>query len=117
MRSTLVDIFVGILTILFLLGAIAVLMAQAYQIGARDKVEDLYAQTATVVEIHPANDTVTVRDYNGNLWQFYGTDDWHVGDICSLIFDSKGTEEIKDDVIVSARYSGDLNRKGGKYGS
>jgi len=70
---------------------------------------NLYPLATIVEEIHEANDLVTVRDFNGNLWQFYleeSGEDWEIGDICSIIFDSKGTEDIKDDEIISVRYSG-----------
>ena len=49
---------------------------------------------------------MTVEDFNGNLWQFDGAEDWVEGDICTLIMNSKGTEEIKDDTIISVHYSG-----------
>lgn len=81
-----------------------------YKLGnlAKDdeKINNFYAQTTIVEEVHEANDLVTVRDFNGNLWQFKGIEDWEAGDICSIIFNSKGTENIEDDEIVSVRYSG-----------
>ncbi len=66
----------------------------------------LYAETTLVVHVSESSDTVTVEDFNGNLWQFKGIDDWYVGDVCSVLFDSKGTSEIKDDEIVKVKYSG-----------
>lgn len=68
--------------------------------------DNLYPLCAIVEEVSVANDTVTIRDYNGNLWQFKGVEDWSEGDICACIFDNKKTPEIKDDEIVSVRYSG-----------
>lgn len=62
----------------------------------------LYPLTATVTQIE--NDTVTVEDSNGNLWDFYGTEDWQVGDGCSLLMDSNGTNNIEDDIIISIQY-------------
>jgi len=65
-----------------------------------------YPLTTVVYNVSEATDTVTVVDFNGNLWQFKGVEDWQVGDICSCIMNSKGTELIKDDEVKKERYSG-----------
>lgn len=65
-----------------------------------------YPMMTVVVDISRANDNVTVKDFNGNLWQFKGCEDWMIGDICSCIMDNKGTEEIKDDEIIDIKYDG-----------
>lgn len=62
----------------------------------------LYPLSTTVTKIE--NDTVTVEDSNGNLWDFYGVEDWQVGDGCSLLMDNNGTENIEDDIIISTQY-------------
>lgn len=68
--------------------------------------KNLYPLTTVVYNISEATDTVTVEDYNGNLWQFKGVEDWNLDDICTCIMDSKGTLLIKDDEIVKVRYNG-----------
>ena len=67
--------------------------------------EMLYPRTAVVVEIDRPNDTVVCEDSVGMLWAFYGADDWELDDCVSLILDSRGTDIIYDDDIVSVRYS------------
>lgn len=64
----------------------------------------LYPETGKVVEI--CNDTVSVETSTGNLFEFYGSEDWFVGDIVSMIMDSCGTTEITDDMIIAVKYSG-----------
>ena len=64
-----------------------------------------YALTTQVVEIDAENDAVIVEDSNGNLWEFYGAEDWQVGDCASLIMNSRGTVGVEDDKIEDARYS------------
>lgn len=59
-----------------------------------------YPLTTIVVELDKANDIVVCEDFNGNLWEFYETDDWFVGDICSIIMNDNGTDDIRDDVII-----------------
>ena len=65
-----------------------------------------YAATGRVMAISTGTDTVIVEDYNGNLWAFYGVEDWQEGDCVSLVMSDAGTEEIYDDEILSVRYSG-----------
>lgn len=64
----------------------------------------LYPETGKVVEI--CNDTVSVETYTGNVFEFYGAEDWMIGDCISLIMDGCGTAEVNDDVIITVKYSG-----------
>ena len=64
----------------------------------------LYPETGKVVEI--CNDVVTVETSTGNLFAFYGAEDWFVDDTVSMIMDSCGTANVKDDVIITVKYSG-----------
>lgn len=65
--------------------------------------ENRYPETGVVVEI--CNDVVTVETSTGNLFAFYGAEDWFVGDIVSMIMDSCGTQRVTDDIIIDAHYS------------
>lgn len=70
------------------------------------KTDNLYALSTTVTSINPSTDTVTVEDYNGNLWSFSGIEDWQINDRCSLIMNTNNTPSIYDDIIVSQKYDG-----------
>lgn len=63
----------------------------------------LYPETGKVVEI--SADTVTVETSTGNLFEFYGSEDWFIGDCVSLTMDSCGTQRVTDDIIIDAHYS------------
>lgn len=65
-----------------------------------------YVLTTVVVELDTENDVVICEDFNGNLWEFEGCEDWVIGDIASLLMNDKGTEKIYDDTIIDTRYSG-----------
>ena len=65
-----------------------------------------YALTTKVVALDEENDLVTCKDFNGNLWKFYGCEDWAIDDIASLLMSDEGTEKIYDDTILSTRYNG-----------
>lgn len=68
--------------------------------------ENLYPQTFMVISVDYYENLVTIKDFNGYTWQFWGAEDWIENDICSAIMDNRGTESIFDDEVVSVRYSG-----------
>lgn len=74
--------------------------------ACEDQSETLYPQTMVVVAIDEYENLVTVRDFNGWEWQFFGVEDWNVGDICSCIMNNKRTPRIFDDSIENVKYSG-----------
>ena len=47
-----------------------------------------------------------MRDFNGNLWQFEGCEDWLENDVVACIMNDKGTPIIFDDEIVDLHYEG-----------
>ena len=63
-----------------------------------------YAKSARVVEIDRDADVVTFEDCMGNLWDWEGVEDWAVDDNAALLMDSKGTEKISDDEIISVKF-------------
>ena len=65
-----------------------------------------YAMTTKVIKVNKPTDTVTIQDFDGNLWQFKEVKDWKEGAICSCIMDDNGTDSIKDDKIISTHYDG-----------
>ena len=62
--------------------------------------------TARVIETNRTTDTVTVQMANGFQYAFSGCSDYCVGDYVSAIVWKNGTEDVRDDVIVSVHYSG-----------
>jgi len=71
------------------------------------KDNDVYPLTVRVVELDHDAGVVVCVDGAGNGWEFYGVEDWQVGDFASLLMDNNGTTEtIYDDVITMAHYAG-----------
>ena len=68
------------------------------------KSSTLYPETGKVVSI--SGDAVTVETSTGNVFEFYGSEDWFIGDCVSMIMDSCGTVEVNDDMIITVKYSG-----------
>lgn len=66
-----------------------------------------YPATGVVTELETETDSVIYTDFNGNLWDFPGIEDWCEGDRVALIMDNMGTpESIYDDQPVVWRYCG-----------
>ena len=63
--------------------------------------------TARVTDLDRTTDTVTIETATGLLFQFYGCEDYEVGDYVSAILYDNGTKgNVTDDIIVSVHYSG-----------
>ena len=89
------------------LAAIAIMSGESLGKWKMEKqIKNLYPLSARIVSINETADEVTVEDSNGNLWGFT---DYEINDTVALIMNSKGTRNIKDDEIVSSRYSGNAN--------
>lgn len=82
------------------------LLASLTMTACSKKTEEIYPRTMIVSELETETDTVVLRDAVGHEWAFYGIEDWQIGDICSCIMDTNGTEEITDDIIVKTVYNG-----------
>ena len=67
---------------------------------------ETYPLTAKVIKVNRKTDTVTVRDYSGHKWKFRDCEDYEKNDVVSMLMDSNGTENVKDDIILQVRYSG-----------
>lgn len=74
-----------------------------FSITQNEQIET-YPLATVVVNINREQDVVTVRDNNGNEWEFTEVNDWYIGDGCNLEMNTMGTDEIYDDEIISMRY-------------
>lgn len=67
---------------------------------------EIYSLATVVTAVDAENDVVECQDYNGNVWEFTGCDDWQVEDVASLIVFNNKTDDITDDEIIMANYGG-----------
>lgn len=65
---------------------------------------EYYSLTTKIVSIDRKTDFIICKDCNGNLWTFYGSEDWEINDCASLLMNTQGTKEIFDDTIEAAKY-------------
>lgn len=91
-----------------LLIIVAIASTSCMKNDAQLSVDNLYPHAAVVVEVDDVGDRVYVSDYNGEVWMFYGSEDWLVGDIAAMVIDNMGTPEIAGDRIISVRYCGSI---------
>lgn len=65
----------------------------------------VYGKLAIVTDLDSNEDFVSVTDWNGSVWQFYGIEDWNIGDFVDLVMYDNLTEDfIYDDIVISAHY-------------
>lgn len=69
-------------------------------------IEHIYPLTTIIRDIDPEQDIVYAEDCNGNIWTFYGVEDWDIDDICSMIIYDNDTDIIYDDIILKVQYGG-----------
>lgn len=67
---------------------------------------NLYPATFTVIATDKETDTLTLEDFNGNIWIYEGIEDWLEGDTAAALMNSNGTPTIYDDSIIQLRYTG-----------
>ena len=65
-----------------------------------------YPDCGLIIDIDEECNLVTYQTQNGNIFCFTGIEDFFVGDLVATIMNDSGTPEVKDDIVVSARYVG-----------
>ena len=69
--------------------------------------KNVYPTSMIVIKVDYENDLVTIADFEGRTYQFYGCEDWYENDICAVIMNDNGTSEtVYDDIILQTRYCG-----------
>lgn len=111
MKNSMKNVITAIAIVLVLSALFSVI---AFAIVHGDKPKDIgtnltngwyYALATKIVETNRETNVVTCEDCNGNLWEFYGVEDWEVGDNANLLMNSKGTAKIEDDEICGVTYA------------
>lgn len=98
-----------ILTAIFIIIlALCTLGYIGYQLyNAPPAIEEQYPLSTIVCGVDVDNDIVGLEDFNGNVWEIRGVEDYMEGDVVALIMSDNGTPHtIEDDVVISARYCG-----------
>lgn len=99
-------VFGSLIVLVCAIAAGVCLIGSIVQAVRAEESNTTYALICEVVEVDRATDTVTVQDFNGNLWAFSGCDDWVEGDSCGIVMNTMGTTSIYDDEIENVKYGG-----------
>lgn len=66
--------------------------------------DNIYVLKGSIMCVNNSTNKVYVVTDDGNVFIFKGIEDWLVNDRCILLMDNKGTNNIKDDVIIQTIY-------------
>ena len=91
----------------FTLVATIIIICAMYSMTSTSK-DYLYPLTTIVIEINEDENTVACEDYDGNVWEFYGIENWKEGDLATLLMDACDVSNDYDDEIVEIRYGGNV---------
>lgn len=86
---------------------VAIMVSMAFAIPA--DAEAAYTLDTVIVGIELEPDCIKLEclDSNGELWEFYDEDEWHIGDIATLRLFGIDNDYTHDE-IVGAEYNGSL---------
>lgn len=62
-----------------------------------------YVIQAKVIGIDTTSDTVQIEDSHGEIWEFFGTENFQKGNSVIVLMDNQKTSTIYDDEILSVR--------------
>ena len=83
---------------------IAIVMASlTHQIISGTTNDTNYTMQAKVIDVDTALDTVQIEDLHGEVWEFFGTENFQKGNSVIALMDNQGTSTIYDDEILSVR--------------
>ena len=86
---------------------IAIIVSMSFAIPA--DAEGVYTLDTVIVGIELEPDCIRLEclDNNGDVWEFYDEDEWHIGDIAILRMFAFGNDYTNDEV-VNVEYGGSL---------
>ena len=62
-----------------------------------------YITQAKVIGINTVSDTVQIEDSHGEVWEFFGTENFQKGNSVIVLMDDQSTSTVYDDIILSVR--------------
>jgi hypothetical protein len=62
-----------------------------------------YTMQAKVIDVDTVSDTVQIEDSHGEVWEFFGTENFQKGNSVIVLMDDQSTSSVYDDTILSVR--------------
>lgn len=83
---------------------IAIVMASfTYHVTSGTTNDTTYTMQAKVIDVDTASDTIQIEDSHGEIWEFFGTENFQKDNSVIVLMDNRGTSTIYDDEILSVR--------------
>ena len=101
-RALIVIIIWAIVSVLVVIGTNLIATATHTRVEDLEQTNGTYVLHTQVVGVDYEADVVACVDTVGNVWEFYGVEDWQEGDFAVLTMNTNGTKTIYDDEIASA---------------
>lgn len=95
-----------VVAVLLVVLCVVILVALPFTTNAQPKQEEAhqYVLRAEITEVSTAgDDLVQCTDTEGEVWGFYGTEDFTEGDFIVLLMTDNCTDTIYDDEVVAVR--------------
>ncbi len=89
-----------------LLCLVAAIVAASSFTAHADGINNYYPQTFIVDDLDYENDLIILVDFNGNVFEYEGIEDYEPGDVAAAIMYNNGTTFINDDQIIDLKYCG-----------
>jgi len=62
-----------------------------------------YVTQAKIIGIDTTADTVQIEDSHGEIWEFFGAENFQKGNSVIMLMDDQSTSSVYDDTILSVR--------------
>jgi hypothetical protein len=83
---------------------IAIVIASlTYHVTSGTTNDTTYIIQAKVIGIDTASDTVQIEDSHGEVWEFFGAENFQKGNSVIVLMDDQSTSTVYDDTILSVR--------------
>lgn len=105
-RALIVIIIWAVISVLVVIGTNLIATATHTRVEDFEQTNGTYVLRAQVVGVDKEKDVVACVDATGNVWEFYGVEDWREGDFATMTMNTCGTANIFDDKIVKVEYNG-----------
>ena len=102
MKDKTFDIFINTCIIIAIILIVIVMAAFAHAIFHPVN-NTQYVIEAKIINIDTFTDTVQIEDSHGEVWEFFGTENFQKGDSVIVLMDNQKTSTIYDDEILSVR--------------
>ena len=90
--------------IIAIIMTIIVITSLIHQITYTTINETHYVIETEVINVNTTTDTIQIKDTHGEVWEFFGIDNFQEGDSIIVLMDNQKTHTIYDDEILNVHF-------------